>query len=155
MIVLLNCASQIRANQRFVNITFIIFFTGLLIALIIVWYASSRVIAPEIENVRRQKQFITNASHELKTPLAVIRANTEVLEMIEGENEWTASTMRQVDRMSGLIGNLVQIARAEERADKSRMTSLTLSRCVAETADTFEPVATSDSKSWSARSRTM
>jgi signal transduction histidine kinase len=54
--------------------------------------------------------------------------------------------MRQVDRMSGLIGNLVQIARAEERADKSRMTSLPLSRCVAETADTFEPVATSDSK---------
>jgi signal transduction histidine kinase len=54
--------------------------------------------------------------------------------------------MRQVDRMSGLIAYLVQIARAEERADKSQMSSFSLSKSVLETADTFEPVASSDGK---------
>ncbi len=75
---------------------------------------SSRAIRPEVESARRQQQFITNASHELKTPLAVIRANTEVTEMMSGQTEWTTSTMRQVDRMDGLIQNLVMIARASE-----------------------------------------
>lgn len=146
MIVLLNCASQIRANQRFVNITFIIFFTGLLIALIIVWYASSRVIAPEIENVRRQKQFITNASHELKTPLAVIRANTEIEEMMNGESEWTQSTMRQIDRLDGLVQNLVMISRAAEREDRSVMAEIDVSKQVEETVKPYRSLAQQDKK---------
>ena len=146
IVAFLDCTAQVAVNLRVLYASLIICFGGMLLVFWPVWHFSNWAIQPELRAVSRQKQFITNASHELKTPLAVIRANTEVLEMIEGENEWTTSTMRQVDRMSGLIGNLVQIARAEERADKSRMTSLPLSRCVAETADTFEPVATSDSK---------
>ena len=104
------------------------------------------MIQPELRNIERQKQFITNASHELKTPLAVIRANTELIELMEGENEWTTSTLRQVDRMNGLIKNLVTIARAEEKADKSALAEVDVSAAVQDTVNTFTPVASQDGK---------
>ncbi|MCR5295695.1 MAG: HAMP domain-containing histidine kinase [Lachnospiraceae bacterium] len=146
IVVFLDCTAQVSINLRIFYASLIICFGGILLVFWPVYIFSGTLIRPELRAIERQKQFITNASHELKTPLAVIRANTEVLEMMQGENEWTASTMRQVDRMSGLIGNLVQIARAEEKADKSKMTSFSLSKAVLDTAETFEPVASSDGK---------
>ena len=107
---------------------------------------SSRAIRPEIENSRKQKQFITNASHELKTPLAVIRANTEVIEMLQGESEWTQSTMHQVDRMDGLVQNLVMIARAEEQEDRSAMGEIDVSRVVVDSVDPFRALARQEEK---------
>ena len=78
---------------------------------------SNRVVEPYVKNAEAQKQFITNASHELKTPLAVISANTEVIEMMNGKSEWTESTVSQVNRMSNLISQLVVLSRLEERED--------------------------------------
>lgn len=90
--------------------SFVVFF-GLLCLL------SGKAIKPIIRSQQQQKQFITNAGHELKTPLAVISANTEVMEMMNGKNEWTESTMKQVKRLSGLVSELVTIARLDERED--------------------------------------
>ena len=93
-----------------------------------------------------QKGFITNASHELKTPLSVIRANTEMQEMLSGSNEWTESTIRQVDRMLGLIQNLVMIARAEEYEADAVNEDCDVSAAIADTAKNFEPVAVNEGK---------
>jgi signal transduction histidine kinase len=95
--------------------------------------------------MEKQKQFITNASHELKTPLAVIKANTELQEIMDGETEWTQSTLRQVDRMNGLIANLLQIARAQEKSD-GELSQVDIAATISETADTFIPVAESEGK---------
>lgn len=146
IVAVLNCRTQINTNHRILVYTMMIAAAGLLIALILVFLFSSRVIKPEIENVKRQKQFITNASHELKTPLAVIRANTEIEEMVNGSNEWTQSTMRQVDRLSGLVANLVMIARAQEREDRSVMTEIDVSKCVEETVHPYESLAQQEKK---------
>ena len=112
-----------------------------IVTFILVRVLSGKLIQPEIENSRRQKQFITNASHELKTPLAVIRANTELLEVTEGENEWTRSTLSQVDHMSGLIQNLVMISKAQEREDTSILSEIDASDIVKQTISSFEPLA--------------
>ena len=146
MIVFLNCTSQIRSYCRILNLTLLVCVAGVFIAFLLVFTFSNRVIQPEIENVRRQKQFITNASHELKTPLAVIRANTEIEEMMNGESEWTQSTMRQVDRLDGLVQNLVMISRAAEQEDRSIMAEIDVSKNVEESVNAYRALAQQDKK---------
>lgn len=142
----LDCSFQMQVNQEVGVTTLIICAVGLSGSFLLVLLLSKRAIRPEIENARRQKQFITNASHELKTPLAVIRANTEVIEMLQGESEWTQSTMSQVDRMDGLVQNLVMIARAAEREDRSSMGEIDVGQLVSDTVDPFRALARQENK---------
>lgn len=137
---------QSQINSQVIRLTVLICGAGLLITFIIVLLFSKRAIQPEIENVKKQKEFITNASHELKTPLAVIRANTELMEMMNGESEWTQSTMRQVDRMNGLIQNLVMIARAQEGDDRGLLEEVDVSSAVRESVDPYRALAQQDHK---------
>ncbi len=147
MVVFLDSTELLNTNNRLFYIALILLGFGTIVTLLLAILLSYRMIRPEIENAERQKKFITNASHELKTPLAVIRANTEVEQMINGENEWNTSTMRQVDRLTALVENLVEISRAAERdLDKELFTEIDLSPCVKETADTFRTVAQQDGK---------
>ena len=86
-----------------------LFFLTLIIALV-----SGIVIRPYIKSYEKQRIFITNAGHELKTPLAIIAANTELQEMMTGENEWTESTKAQTERLNKLIARLIRLSRMEE-----------------------------------------
>ncbi len=146
IVVYLDSTSQIYSNNRILIIASFFLAMGSLITFFVMRVVSSYLIKPEIRNVELQKQFLTNASHELKTPLSVIRANTELLELTSGENEWTVSTMRQVDRLQGLIENLVMITRAQERDARMDRTDIDVSRVVRETAQTFEPVARQENR---------
>ena len=74
---------------------------------------SRRIVRPLEENDRNQKQFISDASHELKTPVAVISANAELLSREIGDNEWLAAIQYENDRMDGLIRQLLDLSRAE------------------------------------------
>lgn len=141
IIVFLDCTSQVAFGRRIVYISLILIGFGMLVSWLVLRVLSGRIVQPEIHNAEMQKSFITNASHELKTPLAVIRANTELLEMTNGENEWTQSTLRQVDRMQGLIQNLVMITRAQEQDNRNARVNTDISKAVLETVKTFEPVA--------------
>ncbi len=133
-----------RFRLQVVSIAVVI--SGMILSLILVIAFSGKAIRPEIENSIRQDQFITNASHELKTPLAVIRSNTEMEELIRGESEWTQSTIRQVDRLTGLIQNLVMISKAREQENKSGLSEIDASDIVKDAVDTFEVVAVQDGK---------
>jgi len=139
----LDCRMENAMLSRLFYMAMVICFSGFLLAAVLVWGLSKKAVQPEIENVNRQKMFITNASHELKTPLSVIRANTELLEMMNGKNEWTESTLSSVDRMNGLIQNLVMIARADEKESKGEVTSSDISTAVQESCHPFEAVAKS------------
>ncbi len=110
---------------------------GMLITVILVVALSKKAVKPEIENSRRQEQFLTNVSHELKTPLAVIRSNTEMQEMTGGESEWTQSTIRQVDRMNSLIRNLVMITKAREQESRDEAKQIDVSEAASQTAKDF------------------
>ena len=88
---------------------------------------SGRIIRPLEENDRKQKQFISDASHELKTPVAVISTNAELLSREIGENEWLSNIVYENDRMGGLVRQLLDLSRAEnaeipmEQVDFSRL----------------------------------
>ncbi len=137
---LLDASSIVYTRMRLLYATFGVALLGMLITFFLVLGFSRRAVQPEIENSRRQDAFITNASHELKTPLAVIRANTEMTELTDGESEWTQSTIRQVDRMDGLIQNLVMITRSREQENRGKREQTDISAAVAESVKPYESV---------------
>lgn len=77
---------------------------------------SKRAIAPTAMSIERQKQFVTNAGHELKTPLAIIQANTEALELYTGESKWTRNIRAQTVRLNVLMQNLLTLSRMDENS---------------------------------------
>ncbi len=145
IVVFLDATNQIHSTVRLFYSALLLIAFGICIAFLFVRIFSGKAIAPEIRNAELQKQFITNASHELKTPLAVIRANTEMQEILGGENEWTQSTLRQVDRLNGLIQNLVVITRAQEKETEERV-AVNAAALIRDTAKTYEPVAVQEGK---------
>ena len=82
--------------------------------LVPVFVLAGRAIAPTAMSIERQKQFVTNAGHELKTPLAIIQANTDALELYTGASKWTRNIRVQTVRLNGLMQNLLTLARMDE-----------------------------------------
>ena len=120
---------------------------GLLMFLLfgIVQKLSRKAIHPIIENMEKQKQFITDAGHELKTPLAVISANADVLELTAGKNEWIDSIRNQVTQMNELVKRLLFLSKMEE-GQQLVMTDFDFSKLVAEKAKQLSTIAISKEK---------
>jgi two-component system sensor histidine kinase CiaH len=78
---------------------------------------SSKAIEPIAESMEKQRQFITDAGHELKTPLAIILSNTEAMELYQGESKWSRNIREQVGRLDGLTKNLLLLSRMEEYSE--------------------------------------
>ncbi len=91
--------------------------------------------------------FITNAGHELKTPLAIISANTELQELMEGETEWSISTKEQTERLNHLIGRLIRLARLEEQED-IKLAPQNISVIAEKVASDFAPLFTKEDKNF-------
>ena len=147
MIVFLDCRSEISTERTFLIISVTIGISAFLIVLLLIVIFSKRAVKPVIENMERQKQFITNAGHELKTPLAIISANTEVIELTGESSEWTESIKNQVARLSELIKDMLNIARAEGVSDKLSFIEFDISKAVEDTAEPFRTLAETNGKS--------
>ncbi len=100
---------------------------------------SRRIIRPLEENDKQQKRFISDASHELKTPVAVISTNAELLSRELGENEWLANIQYENERMGDLVKQLLDLSRAENT--ETPMEAIDLTRIVTGEALAFESVA--------------
>ena len=117
LIVVLDITRYSEDRADLIETSVFIFFSNLVFFIIIFVVFSGKVMMPFMENYRNQRAFITNASHELKTPIAIISANNDLGEMINGENEWTQSTREQIQRLTELINRLVVLARFEEQTN--------------------------------------
>lgn len=105
---------------------------------IILNFVSKYAIKPFVDNMEKQKIFITNAGHEIKTPLAIILANTEVMEMFNGENEWTKSTINQVKRLDGLVKRLLSLSKMDENNFHINRKEVQFGKIVLEIINDFE-----------------
>lgn len=108
-----------------------------LLVLLVLIFASGRAVKPIAESYAKQKQFVTDAGHELKTPLTVISADNELSRMIYGESEWFDSIDKQVAKMNGLVRSLITLAKMDEEL-KPVFSSFNLSDAVYDTAKSFE-----------------
>lgn len=102
---------------------------------------SRRVTRMYERNLERQHRFVTDASHELKTPLAIISANTELTEQLTGETQWTRSTKAQVERLNALARNLIEAARSSESLDIEALPVINLSELLMRDIEDFRPLA--------------
>ncbi len=115
LLVVLDSTNYLESRNDFFWLSIQLCFYSFIFFVLVVSGFSNFAIRPYIKNYENQKRFITNAGHELKTPLAIISANTELQELMTGENEWTESTKDQVKRLSNLINQMVVLARLEEQ----------------------------------------
>ena len=140
IVIFLNCEHQLDIFQNFFLSSILVSLFGLAAVFILIVIISKLVFKSVIENDMRQKQLITNAGHELKTPLAIIQANADMIELELGENEWTKGIEAQVKRMTDLTNDLMMLARTEEGVTMV-MQTFDLSAVYAEMAASFEGLA--------------
>lgn len=145
LIVVLDSTNQFRDNMALVHLSIWMSGISFIFFVLVISIVSGKVIKPFIRNYERQRRFITNAGHELKTPLAIISANNELVELMNGESEWTKSTNDQVERMTGLINSLVAMARLEEQPELV-LTNVNFSDIARDAAEDFKGPVIKDGK---------
>ncbi|MCR5718689.1 MAG: HAMP domain-containing histidine kinase, partial [Oscillospiraceae bacterium] len=113
----------------------------LLVLLVILIFLSRGITQPVEQAFTRQKQFVSDAGHELKTPLAVLTTNADILQDEIGENKWLIYMQEQIGRMNQLVGDLLRLARMDNAAQTYVFEDFDLSMAVAATTLPFESTA--------------
>ena len=129
VVVFLNCEVELAAMHALARICVLISVLSIFLVTLLSFALSGAAIRPFVLNLARQKEFVTGASHELKTPIAIIQSNVEVIELTEGESKWTRNIREQSERLIRLAGELTMLAREDEETKKS-MTAVDFSACV-------------------------
>lgn len=145
LVLLLNTQRDLDSFHAFMRNSIIVSSIVILSVFILLVLISKKVIAPIQQSYQKQKQFITDASHELKTPLAIIRSNTDVLELENGDSKWTKNIQNQVDRLTSLVNSLVVFSRMEEK-DTVEKAKFNLSESLHARIDDFEELASFQKK---------
>ena len=148
-IIFLNSERELSSVRTMLEITAAVAGSCLLVVFLLVMFFSKRAIAPYMRNLAMQKQFITNASHELKTPLTAISTSADVLAMEYDDDEWVHNIQQQSMRLSRLISDLVTLSRLDEENPFPERTEFSLSDAIWETAEPFSSVARSKGKIYS------
>ena len=114
-----------------------------LLVLGLVVLLSRRAIDPVVRSAEQQKQFITDASHELKTPITVIATSLKVLEMEVGRQKWIDKARAQTEKLTSLVNSLVTLSRMDEEESPLKKEPFPISDAVWETAESFTELAAS------------
>lgn len=148
LIVFLDCTRDLTAFRSFLMISIVVSAIGIAAVFAILVVLSKVAVKPVAESYEKQRQFITDASHEIKTPLTIIAANTEVLEISGGENEWTESIKKQVRRMSDLTAGLITLSRMDEQSRALVTMDFSLSDAVVDGIEPFLALAAMRNKAF-------
>ncbi len=144
--IFLDCGRELNTFRNFFRATLTASAVGLTLVFVFVCIFSKAAIKPTAQAYEKQKRFITDAGHEIKTPLAIIGAANEVIELDNGESEWTDSIRNQIKRLTSLTEKLVMLAKMDEAGDATVKTQFSLSDAVNETAESFSAVAAAKGK---------
>lgn len=149
-IIFLDCYRSISTFRSFLFTSIGVSFFGMLAVFILMILLSEKIVKPISDSYEKQKQFITDAGHEIKTPLTIIDADTEILEMDYGDNEWLKDIQTQVKRLTALTEDLTLLSRLEEQSSlQEMMIEFPVSDVVSETAQSFQGPAKTHSKTFS------
>ncbi len=139
-IALLDCTTEISAMRSLILISLLVGLIGLVLTFVFIYRMSAKAIWPLKESMEKQKRFITDAGHELKTPLSVIGTNMDILAMDLPDNEWVKGTKKQVGKLRGLIEHLISLSKLEEEQTVLKPQTFNISEDVLDTVDAFEGI---------------
>ena len=141
--IFLDCYQELRTVRNVAMWSLAADAVCILLVFILVVLLSRKAIDPVVRSAERQKQFITDASHELKTPITVIAASLRVLELDVGRQKWIDKAMAQTEKLTALVNSLVTLSRMDEEESPLRMEPFRVSDAVSETAESFRDFAAS------------
>lgn len=140
MYIFLDRSEELSGYYSFLWISVAVGACGAVAVFLIIFFFSGQILKPVAESYDKQKRFITDAGHELKTPVTIISADAEILEMTGGENEWTKDIRDQTKRLASLTENLVFLARMDE-SQKLMVSDFCISDAVSESLQPYRAVA--------------
>lgn len=114
-VIFLDCTKLLDSAHTFMLLSLFISILGIVAVFLLLWIISDRIVKPIIDGYEKQKRFITDAGHDIKTPITIIDADAELLEMEIGENEWLSDIKKQSSRLASLTSELIYLSRMEER----------------------------------------
>lgn len=135
--IFLDCTRDLSSVRQFLRYSLLISLGGTIAIFFVAVLLSRRAVRPIAETYEKQKHFITDASHEIKTPLAVIASCTDVLEMEQGESKWSQGIRSQVERLTELTQGLVSLARMDEHTGLLASEDVNFSELLEETITPF------------------
>lgn len=145
-ITFLDCSRTLTAFRHFLFASIMMACFGYAVVFLAIFFFSGRIIRPIAESYEKQKRFITDAGHEIKTPLTIINADADVLEMDLGESEWLSDIRLQTKRLTSLTNELVYLSRMEETESPLPLVPIPFSELVSETAHSFQSLAQTQQK---------
>ncbi|MCH4178841.1 MAG: HAMP domain-containing histidine kinase [Megasphaera sp.] len=155
LIVIMDCTRDVAAITDFMRDSAWFGLICIILYILILAALCNIAIKPFIHNMENQKRFITNAGHELKTPIAIISANAETIEMINGKSQWTESILKQVRRLNNLIMDLITLSKMGERTQADlNMVQVDVSGTVQAVVDSFQPMVKDESKTLTSQVQT-
>lgn len=140
-IVFLDMALQTQTLLNSIFASMVVGLICMVLMFIILYFVSERVISPLARNIEKQRQFVSNAGHEIKTPLSIIMANTDAMELHLGENKWSKHIRSQTKRMHGLMDGLLLLARMDEGTEALPREALNISDLVKKVTEDFSELA--------------
>lgn len=135
--IFLDCYRDVRSMATLAVLSVAAMAVSIALVYVIVVLCSRRAIDPVVKSTERQKQFITDASHELKTPITVIATSLKVLEMEVGKQKWIDKAQAQTEKLKELVNSLVTLSRMDEEETPLKFADFDISAAVSETADSF------------------
>ena len=146
MAVFLDCYQELRAARIVAVCSLSAAAACLAVVYFLVVLFSKRAIDPVVRSAQQQKQFITDASHELKTPITVIATSLKVLELEVGEHKWIEKSKAQTERLRDLVNSLVTLSRMDEEESPLKSERFSISEAVEETVESFLDFARSEGR---------
>ncbi len=140
-VIFVNTASGLLFTHWLRRLSIYVALASLALSFVLVYLFSGKAIRPIARSIEQQKQFITDASHELKTPLTSISASIDVISMEHGDDEWTDNIREQTERMTRLVGELVTLSRLDEELPLPVKETFSVSNAAWELVEVYRPQA--------------